>query len=50
MSEEIITVGKDCKDCKFCSENTIKKDIFCVIKSKEYYYGQRIICDDKEKA
>ena len=53
MENNTITIGPDCSNCKY--SNLIeesKRDVFiyCSYKNKKMYYGQRIICDDKEKA
>lgn len=51
---DTITVGeKECGDCKYYQLiEESKKDIYvyCAARDKRYFYGQRISCDDKEKA
>lgn len=51
---DTITVGEsDCGNCKhYQLIEESKKDIYvyCAARDKRYYYGQRISCDDKEKA
>lgn len=50
MSKMIIC-GRDCEDCvnaQFVEDRKSLK-VFCEARNKEYYYGQRVPCDDYEK-
>ena len=43
-----ITVGRDCSGCKYYQEQS-RDRVQCMARNKGYYYGQRIVCEDKEK-
>lgn len=43
-----ITLGRDCVGCKYYSELS-RDQIECLARHKKYYYGQRVVCEDKEK-
>lgn len=48
----MIICGKDCDDCTYAVFNDDNKavvKIHCSARDKDYYYGQSIQCDDKEK-
>ena len=51
---DTITVGEsDCGNCRhYQLIEESKKDIYvyCAARNKKYFYGQRISCEDKEKA
>lgn len=50
--DNTITVGKECEACKYYQLiEESKKDVYvyCAAKNKKYYYGQRIVCEEKEK-
>ena len=46
--DSTITLGRDCSGCKYYSELS-RDQIECKAKNKSYYYGQRIVCEEKEK-
>lgn len=44
----MIITGAECKDCiHYAKASTVK--IKCLARDREYYYGQCIPCEDKEK-
>ena len=43
----MIICGKDCADFNNSNKAVIK--IHCSARDKDYYYGQSIQCEDKEK-
>jgi len=48
----MIICGKDCEKCKFYTLNEndgVKIKIHCEVKNKNFYWGQRIPCEYKEK-
>lgn len=41
----------ECEKCKFCTiveENKGRVFIQCEARNRRYFYGQRIMCEDKE--
>ena len=46
---EMIIAGTDCKGCKYLEDSESNNKITCKIRGKQYYYGQCIPCEDKEK-
>lgn len=48
---KMIIAGNECENCKWYSSLTSKNNVkvLCLCRHKEYYYGQRIPCEDKEK-
>lgn len=48
----MIICGSDCADCKHSSLDDSDKariKVHCSARDKDYYYGQSISCEDKEK-
>lgn len=51
MAEKMICTS----ECENCRNGTVddsdksKIKIYCAVKNKKYYYGQMVMCDDKEK-
>ena len=47
----MIICGKDCNDCVYASfdDDKAKLKVHCSARNKDYYYGQSIPCEDKEK-
>ena len=45
--DDMIIVGTDCEGCKYFVDNKNNK-VTCNARNKQYYYGQCIMCDDKE--
>lgn len=43
-----ITLGKDCSGCKYYHEQS-RNLIECLARNKVYCYGQKIVCEDKER-
>lgn len=49
---QTIICGKDCDDCKYASFNEKDKArviVHCAARNRNYYYGQSVQCDDKER-
>lgn len=52
MTIKTITAGSECVGCKFYTldeSDKSKLKVKCAARDKEYMYGQRISCEDKEK-
>lgn len=46
---EMIIAGVDCEGCTYYKDNEdINHKIICKARDKQYYYGQCIICEEKE--
>lgn len=47
---DMIIAGSDCEDCRYFEDiSDINHKIICKAKDKQYYYGQCITCDCKDK-
>ena len=53
---KMILAGKDCADCVYSvfyhrvlPDGTSRDKSYCFARNKEYFYGQCIPCEDKEK-
>ena len=44
----MVLAGTDCQECKYFEYNEDNNKITCKARDKSYYYGQYIVCDDRE--
>lgn len=45
---KMVVAGSDCEMCVYCALNEDPYKITCQARDKEYYYGQRVPCEDRK--